>query len=171
MKIQLPTSGQSISNCCYIICLSVTGKNVPQEVVKKKFFRELVTSDFIESFSQTTAKFGLTKIHLLIHTNRHSELQWFIPNPRFTIPSKGTVYNINLTNPEVLNTSLCISSSDDSLLELSGISPMEVTISELSSPCNTPSAKRRRISHSFEEVCDVNDDIWYQAASPIKGFK
>lgn len=137
--------------------------------MKKKFFHQLVTSDFIDSFSNPGKSYGLQKLYVLLLASRDSGIQWFTPAPRFSIPSRGSLYNMKLVTP-TLNSSVCV--SDSSMLEISGIYPMDVMTekSEVLSPCCSAS-KRRRLHFSFEETCDADELIWYQAPITFNGFK
>ena len=125
-------------------------------------FKKLVTGDFIESFSLHSS-YGLQKLFVLVQASRNSGISLFNPNLSFSLPSKGSMYTIHLTNQPVSDTSLCASSADS--LEISGVSPMETSL-ELSSPCQ----KRRRVSTSLDNE-DSNDLIWYQAPMSFKGFR
>ena len=102
-------------------------------------------SDFIESFSEPGTSYSIQKLFVLILTNRDSNIQWFVPSPRFSIPHRGKLYNISLTNQPVLDTSLYVSGSDDSLLEVSGINPMEATMDFTS-----PAQNNRSVSSIME---------------------
>lgn len=125
-----------------------------------------MTTDFIESFSQSTRRHSLQKLHVLLLAHRDSAIQWFIPAPRFSLPTRGNIYNIELSNTPA-NTSVCI--SDCSLLELSGVNPMEISM-DLPSPCAS-AAKKRRTYHSFQEAFDMDDLVWYQTPVTFHGIK
>lgn len=179
-----------------MVCLVFVGSDLPVDTVKKAFFRKLVMSDFIQSFSEVSSSCSIQNLFVLILANRDSDIRWFTPAPRFTVSQRGKLYNIGLTNQPIQDTSLCVSASD-SLLEMSGINPMETTAdlcsptsksyntdlpsptllnrgeSELSTPVSTePQCKRRKLmATSFEEMCDIEDVIWYQAPVTFKGFK
>lgn len=155
------------------------GDNLAPDAVKKLFFRKLVTTDFLESFSQPSRHYACTNLFLFVYATRDSGLEWFYPNTRFRVPKRGALYSIEMANPALsVDTSLIVSSSGSNTLDMSGVSPLEWSRSELSTPrcashselCS-PSCKRSRFSESFEEVCDVDEYIWYQAPVSFLGFK
>jgi len=147
---------------------TLEGTNLSTEEVKKSFFKQLVTSDFIESFGDKSIS-SLQKLFVLIQTSRQSDIKWFVPAPRFSIPHRGKLYHIKLANNSIGETSVIVSDQDSSL-DISGVVAMETSILNTSSPGVTP-CKKKRLELSFEELCDHDNDIWYQAPVIFKGFK
>lgn len=120
-------------------------------------------SDFIESFGEPGSSYSIQKLFVLILTHRESDIQWFVPAPRFSLPHKGRQYNVNLTNQPVQDTSLYVSGSDDSLLEVSGINPMETTMD-----ISSPAANSRSVSSAMEFSSPVTcSDIKSELSSPV----
>ncbi|XP_067939143.1 MAD2L1-binding protein-like [Watersipora subatra] len=148
----------------------VEGEEVPLDMIKRDFFRELVTTDFLGSFSGL-ASYRPQKLFVLLLTSRDAGITWFTPVPRFSLPSRGRSYSIDLLNTPA-NANICVSKNYSILLDISGVSPMDVSFeqSETGSP-TPPNAKRLRLERSFEEEADTEELIWYQAPVALHGCR